>query len=429
MENWPDGRESLMLYIYNLLSAIAVLLYSPWILFKKGPEDKLTFIKERFGMARYNKTDIWIHAVSVGEVIACLPFLKALKKEFPDKKITLSTTTYTGQGIARKNFPEADRIMYVPVDTGLCAGKVVRAMRPELFITVETELWPVLTSSLKKTGCKIIVLNGRISEKSFKGYKKIGSFMKEMLSYIDYLYMQSDGDADRIKLLGAAKEKVGVMGNFKFDISLDNETPLKWLDHIDGKIFLAASTHEGEDEIILDAFISIKKKYEKVRLIIAPRHPERFVSVEELIRKSGFNYVKRSNIKGSGVREQVSETDVILLDTIGELSRAFSKVSIAFIGGSLVPVGGHNILEPAYWSRPIIFGPYMNNFPISKEFLEKSAAIEINNADNISDTVTDILSNDDKAMALGKNAKAIVEKNTGAVNKALELVRRLIGTA
>ena len=365
-----------MLHLYNVLSAIAVLLYSPWILFKKGPDDKSTFIKERFGLARYSKTDIWIHAVSVGEVIACLPFLKKLKKEFPDKKITLSTTTYTGQGIARKNFPEADRIMYVPVDTGLCVGRVVRAMVPELFITVETELWPVLTSALKKSGCKIIVLNGRISENSFKGYKKIGFFMKEMLAYIDYLYMQSDGDADRIKLLGAAKENVGVMGNFKFDIALDKADPLKWLDHIDGKIFLAASTHEGEDEIILDAFSMIKKRYDKVRLIIAPRHPERFLSVEESIRESGFNYMKRSNIKGSGVRGQGSETDVILLDTIGELSMVFSKVSIAFIGGSLVPLGGHNILEPAYWSRPIIFGPYMNNFPIAKEFIERSAAID-----------------------------------------------------
>ena len=296
MENWPDGRESLMLHIYNLLSAIAVLLYSPWILFKKGPEDKLTFIKERFGFARYDKTNIWIHAVSVGEVIACLPFLKALKKEFPDKKITLSTTTYTGQGIARKNFPEADRIMYVPVDTGLCAGRVVQALKPELFATVETELWPVLASALKKSGCKMIVLNGRISEKSFKGYKKIGFFMKEMLSYIDYLYMQSDGDADRIKQLGAAKEKVGVMGNFKFDIALDNAAPLKWLDHVEGKIFLAASTHEGEDEIILDAFESIKKKYEKVRLIIAPRHPERFNNVAEMINKRGLKYLRRSSI-------------------------------------------------------------------------------------------------------------------------------------
>ena len=380
-------------------------------------------------MARYKKTDIWIHAVSVGEVIACLPFLKALKKEFPDKKITLSTTTYTGQGIARKNFPEADRIMYVPVDTGFCARRVVRAMRPELFVTVETELWPILTSTLKKSGCTLIVLNGRISEKSFKGYKKIGFFMKEMLSYIDYLYMQSDGDADRIKLLGAEKEKVGVMGNFKFDIALDNVATLKWLDHIEGKIFLAASTHEGEDEIILDAFSLIKKRYAKVRLIIAPRHPERFNNVAKMIDNRGLKYVRRSHISDERRTKDDEIPDIILLDTIGELSRAFSRVSIAFIGGSLVPVGGHNIMEPAYWSRPVIFGPYMNNFPISKEFLETSAAIQVTHADNISETVVDILLTEEKAAELGKNAKAIVEKNTGSVNKALHLVRRLIGTA
>jgi len=418
-----------MLHLYNVLSAIAVVLYSPWILFKKGPEDKSTFIRERFGLARYKKTDIWIHAVSVGEVIACLPFLKALKKEFSDKKITLSTTTYTGQGIARKNFPEADRIMYIPVDTGLCAGRVVRAMRPELFITVETELWPVLTSALKKSGCKMIVLNGRISEKSFNGYKKIGFVMKEMLSYIDYLYMQSDGDADRIKLLGAAKEKVGVMGNFKFDIALDNESPLSWLDHIAGKIFLAASTHEGEDEIILDAFSLIKKRYDNVRLIIAPRHPERFNNVADMIDNRGLMYLRRSGISKGHRMTDDEIPDVILLDTLGELSRAFAKVSIAFIGGSLVPVGGHNILEPAYWSRPIIFGPHMNNFPIYKEFLEKSAAIQVAHAEDISESVIDILLSEEKSAELGKNAKAIVEKNTGAVNKALALVRGFIGTA
>jgi 3-deoxy-D-manno-octulosonic-acid transferase len=419
----------MLLHLYNVLSAFAVVMYSPWILFKKGPDNKSTFVRERFGMARYKKTDIWIHAVSVGEVIACLPFLKALKKEFPDKKITLSTTTYTGQAIAQKNFPDADRIMYVPVDTAICVGRVVRAMSPELFVTVETELWPVLTSTLKKSGCAIIVLNGRISEKSFKGYKKIDFFMKEMLSYIDYMYMQSDGDADRIKLLGAEKEKVGVMGNFKFDIALDNAAPLTWLDHIKGKLFLAASTHEGEDEIILDAFSSIKKRYEKVRLIIVPRHPERFNLVAQMIDNRGLTYIRRSYISNEQRMTDDAFPDIILLDTIGELSRAFFRVSIAFIGGSLVPVGGHNILEPAYWSKPIIFGPYMNNFPISEEFLDKSAAIQVTHADNISETVVDLLLNEEKAAVLGKNAKAIVKRNTGAVNKALQLVRRLIGTA
>ncbi len=418
----------MMLHLYNVLSAIAVLLYSPWILLKKGPDDKSAFIRERFGLAVYGKTDIWVHAVSVGEVIACLPFLKALKKEFPDKKITLSTTTYTGQAIARKNFPEADRTMYIPVDTGFCVGRVVRLLRPDLFVTIETELWPVLTATLKKSGSDIIVLNGRISEKSFSGYKKIRFFMKEMLSYIDYLYMQSDGDAERIKQLGAAKGKVGVMGNFKFDISLDSSSSLTWVNHVDGKIFLAASTHEGEDEIILDAYSLIKERYDRVSLIIAPRHPERFLYVEKLIREKGFDYIKRSKLTDDRRATNDGCPDVILLDTIGELSRVFSNVSIAFIGGSLVPVGGHNILEPAYWSKPILFGPHMSNFPISGEFLKKSAAVQVSNANEISDTVSELLSDDDKALSLGKNAKTIVEKNTGAVHKALELVRRFIGT-
>ncbi|UCH80632.1 MAG: 3-deoxy-D-manno-octulosonic acid transferase [Nitrospiraceae bacterium] len=418
-----------MLQLYNILSACAVLAYAPWIFFKKGPENRTAFVKERFGMSRYIKTDIWVHAVSVGEVIACLPFLKELKKEFPDKKITLSTTTYTGQEIARRDFPDADRIMYVPVDTGICAGRVARELKPELFITVETELWPVLMNALKREGCNIIVLNGRISEKSFKGYKLIRFFMKTMLANIDYFYMQSDADAERIELLGAAKEKVSVMGNFKFDIKLDSFPPLKWLERIHGKIFLAASTHDGEDEIILDAFLSIKKKYDRIRLIIAPRHPERFNNVAEMIDNRGINYIRRSNLTDERLAIDDALPDVILLDTIGELSRAFSKVSVAFIGGSLVPVGGHNILEPAYWSRPVIFGPYMNNFPVAKDFIEGSAAVQVNDAHDMSETVTALLLHDEKAEDMGMNAKDIIDKNTGAVQRALELVRRLIGTA
>jgi 3-deoxy-D-manno-octulosonic-acid transferase len=419
----------MILRLYNFLSAIAVVLYSPWILFKKGPENKSAFIKERFGLAGYERTDIWIHAVSVGEVIACIPFLKALKKQFSARKITLSTTTYTGQEIARKKFSEADRIMYIPVDTGLCTKRVVRSLGPELFITVETELWPVLTKVLKNSGCKVIVLNGRLSEKSFRGYKKIGFLMKEMLSYIDYFYMQSESDAERIRMLGASKEKVGVMGNLKFDIMQESSSRLEWVDNIEGKILLAASTHEGEDEIILDAFSSIKKRYEKVRIIIAPRHPERFPNVEELIRKSGFTYIKRSGLLDGQHTADTGYPDVILLDTIGELSKVFSKVSIAFIGGSLVPVGGHNILEPAYWSRPILFGPYMSNFPVAEDFIEQSAAVRVRDAGEISKTVTDLLLNEDLALSMGKRAKSIVEENRGAVNKALELVRGLLGTA
>ena len=416
--------------LYNFLSAIALLIYFPFLLSKKGPESKRTFIRERLGISRYTKTDIWIHAVSVGEVIACVPFLKRLKKEFPGKRIVLSTTTYTGQKVACERFPEADRIMYMPCDTGLCVSRVVNSLKPEIFITIETELWPALFWALKKTGSKIIILNGRISNKSFKGYRRLSFFMKKILSYVDFLYMQGETDAEKIMAIGADKYKVGVMGNFKFDISFDTSSPLNWLENIKGRILLAASTHKGEEEIILNAYDLIKQKYPDLRLILAPRHPERFNEVADILGKRNLNFIRRSMISQSNVGAYCdTPCNIILLDTIGELSGMFSKVTIAFIGGSLVPVGGHNILEPAYWAKPIIFGPHMDNFPIAGEFLERHAAIQVKDANEIVQEVSSLLDNNDLAVQTGRNAKTIIERNTGSVKKAIELVRGYIGTA
>ncbi|MEW6714544.1 MAG: 3-deoxy-D-manno-octulosonic acid transferase [Nitrospirota bacterium] len=415
-----------MLLFYNLLSAISFLIYLPWLLLKKGSADKTRFLSERLGLSAYSKTDIWVHSVSVGETAACLPFLKALKREFPDKKILLSTTTYTGQQVAHEKFPEADRIMYMQWDTELCVKKAVNALSPEVFITIETEIWPVLFHSLKKSGSHILLLNGRLSPKSFKGYNVSRFFMKEVLSYADFLYMQTKGDAERIIALGAQEEKVGIMGNFKFDIEFDKKASLAWRDIIKGRIFLAGSTHRGEDEIILDAYQTIKAKgelFSDLKLIIAPRHPERFSEVEKLLKQRSINYIRRSEIQNT------TGADVILLDTIGELSELFSNASVTFIGGSLLPFGGHNILEPAYWASPILFGPHMENFPIAGEFLKRSAALEVKDAGEIAASVAELLQRPEKAKLMGENARAILDENKGAVERALKLVRSYLGSA
>ena len=425
-----------MLTLYNLISFIGLFIYLPKLLTKKGPENRRVFIKERLGLSDYDKTDIWVHAVSVGETLAAMPFLKKLKKEFPAKKIVLTTTTYTGQKIAREKFPEADRIMYMPLDSALCINRVVRLLRPEIFVTVETELWPALFHALKHSDSRTIILNGRISDRSFRGYSRIKFFTKKILSKVDFLYMQEKIYADRIIALGADRRKVGVMGNFKFDIELDPSSPLQWIDEVKGRILLAASTHKGEEEIILDAYAMAKNKTEDLKLVLAPRHPERFIEVAELIEKRGMKYIRRSNLSegpfpgGNGEHSSSQGyPDIILMDTIGELSRAFSSAAIAFIGGSLVPSGGHNMLEPAYWSKPIIFGPHMDNFPIAGEFLNTGAALEVKNAEDISGVIIELLENKDRALKMGKNARAIIDKNTGAVKKAVELIRRNIGTA
>ncbi len=427
-----------MLLLYNLLSVIFLAVYSPWLLFKKGPENRLTYLSERLGISKYTNADIWIHAVSVGEVIACLPFLRTLKKEFPEIKIVFSTTTYTGQKIAREKFSNADRIMYMPWDTWLSINKAVKMIRPKIFLTIETELWPTLFTVLKNTGSNIILLNGRLSLESFRGYRRIRPFMRKVLSHVDYFYMQDKGDAERIILLGAEPERVGLMGNFKFDVDFPKSyDSAVWINRLDGKVLVAGSTHKGEEEIILNAYEIIKKSISDLKLIIAPRHPERFIEVEERLKKSKFNFIRRSEInQESGVSSQWSavtdngqQPDIILLDTIGELSQVFSKATVAFIGGSLLPFGGHNILEPAYWGKPIVFGPYMDNFPVASEFLREDAAIMVKDSKDMATTVKNLLEHAEKAKQMGQKAKTIIDSNTGAVEKALNLVRSFLGTA
>ncbi len=436
-----------MFQIYNFLSFIALIAYLPFLLLKKGPENRLAYLGERLGISKYTKADIWIHAVSVGEVIAALPFLNALKNELPEMNILLSTTTYTGHKIARENFSVPERIMYMPLDTGPCISRAVKTIKPKIFATVETEFWPVLFHTLKKYGSHIIVLNGRISPASFKGYKRIKTFMKKVLSLVDFLYMQSQLDADRIIAIGANEKKVGIMGNFKFDIEINQKEPARWLDVVRGRIFLAGSTHKGEEEIILDAYETVKATCDDLKLLIAPRHPERFNEVEEILKRRNFNFIKRSDIRtqntdnpplppfskgGMGgfehrTQNSITLPDIILLDTIGELSQLFSRADVALIGGSLLPYGGHNILEPSYWGKPIMFGPHMDNFPIAKEFLKEDAAIMVRNPGDIAHAVKDLLKDTEKAIQMGRKAKAIINRNTGAVNKALVLVRSLLG--
>ncbi len=409
-----------MLLLYNILSAIVLLLYFPMLVFKKGPQNRAEFLKERLGLSEYEKTDIWVHAVSVGEVIASLPFLRKLKKELPEINITLSTTTYTGQKIARDRFPEAQRIMYMPVDACFCVNKVIEQLRPRIFIAIETEIWPQLFRRLKKSGSQVAILNGRISKESFEGYSLIKPFMKKALSFADCFYMQGDNDALRIIAIGAEADKVKVMGNFKFDFEPPSVPDL----NIAGEVFVAGSTHRGEEEIIISAFENVKRAHPDLKLLLAPRRPERFQEVEEILRKGNLNFIRRTTLSQN---TEHSDYDVILLDTIGELSGVYSKATIAFVGGSLIPHGGHNILEPAYWSKPVIFGPHMDNFPFVKQFLREGAGLMVKDSKEIADTIAYLLDNPAKAAEIGERAKKITDSNAGAVRKAVELIRGVLG--
>jgi 3-deoxy-D-manno-octulosonic-acid transferase len=289
---------------------------------------------------------------------------------------------------------------------------------------------------------QVVVLNGRISPESFKGYKRIKLFIKQALSNIDYFYMQSGIDAERILQIGAEHKKISTMGNFKFDIAFEKRGTARWLDSVETRIVLAGSTHKGEEEIILDAFEAIKSRGTELKLLLAPRHPERFHEVEDLLKKRNVTYCRRSKISTPDPRQNnkgqetayraeniqtINEADIILLDTIGELSELFSKGDIAFIGGSLLSYGGHNILEPAYWGKPILFGPHMDNFPFAEDFIKEGAALMVKDSRDIAEAVENLLHNTEKAKQMGQRAKAIIKRNTGAVKKALHLVENLLG--
>ncbi|HLC17063.1 MAG TPA: 3-deoxy-D-manno-octulosonic acid transferase [Thermodesulfovibrionia bacterium] len=413
----------MMYFLYDILSFLALFGYIPILLTKKGPVSRKVFLLERLGLSDYDRADIWVHAVSVGEVIAVLPLLKAIKKEWPEKRVLLSTITYTGQRVANEKFPEADRIMYLPWDSSLIIKRVAKKVKPALFFTVETELWPNLFRILKQQGAAVLVMNGRLSESSYKGYKRVKFFIKDLLCRIDGMYMQDQTSADRALALGAPADRVQVIGNLKFDMK-PVQKQLLWAEKLHGQILTAGSTHRGEDEIVLAAFKQIQRQIQHAKLILAPRHPERFDEVEGLLKKEQFSYVMRSKIDQN--EEKMHKASVILLDTIGELSGVYAISHVAFVGGSLVPVGGHNILEPAYWSVPVVFGPHMNNFPIAESFLAEQAALEVRSEDQFAQAVIKLMKSEQEAKELGARGRALVDKNLGAVDRAIEVLRKIM---
>ncbi len=418
------GR-TVIFFLYNILSILSLLLYLPLLFFKKGPDTRGAFVRERLGISDYSDTDFWIHSVSVGEVNAAIPLLRAIRREYPKKRILLSTITYTGQHLAREKFPEADRIMYMPWDAGFIVKRVLKSLRPQVFITIETELWPNLLMALRERESRVFLMNGRISASSFRGYALVRFFFKKVFASFERLCMQDETSAERIISLGAPSRKVTVTGNFKFDMNLSNQLPA-WSQSLKGTVITAGSTHRGEEAILLRAYREIRDAFHDITLVLAPRHPERFSEVEELLGKEGISFVRRSAMVKKGVSSLNNQIDVVLLDTIGELPGVYARSAITFIGGSLDPGGGQNILEAAYWSRPILMGPHTDNFPITSEFIERGAAFVVKDSAEILKAVTDLLNHREKAREMGRRAREIAEMNVGSVQRAMRILKEAL---
>ncbi len=421
-----------MYFIYSLIYSIVIILLLPFEYLKRPAEIRRKWLREKFGLLNsslipHPSSLVWIHAVSVGEVMAASPLLKKLRERYPGKSIILSTITDTGQKVAREIAPEGTAVVYLPFDIPFILNNVLNRVKPELLIVIETELWPNLIRGFNEKGIPVLLLNGRISEKSFKGYKKVSRFMKKVLSDVDFFGMQGEEYADRIRQLGVDARRVVTLGNFKFDTIPPSELPL-WTKELQGPVIVAGSTFEGEEELMTDVYLKLKEDFPNINLIIAPRHPERFKPVEEMLKSKGVSFVKRSGIdslKSRNVERGTLNGFIVLLDTVGELSSVYGISDIAVIGKSFRGRGGQNPLEPAYWGKPIICGPHMENFPIIGEFYKEGAAIRVREEDLLT-KLKDLLRMPEKSKSIGSKARMLYNKNAGAVEKAMEIIEKRI---
>lgn len=429
-----------MFIIYDLVFLIFVLAQLPFYIirrkFHSGFLIRLGFSLGAIGRILGGRRPIWIHAVSVGEVQAVKLLIERLRSQYPDKPILISTVTATGNKIAKEISGKDTIVFYLPLDFSFIVRKVVGIINPCLFVIAETEIWPNLINCLHKRNIPIVTVNGRISDGSFYGYGLIRFLLKNILNKINVFCVQTKTDASRLVALGLNEKRVAITGNMKFDNAdylskksqeeADRYKTLLKLKPQD-KILVAASTHKGEEELILDIYKNIYKDFPQVKLLLAPRHPERAKEISELILLKGRHYqsVFISNIASYSMNSILEP--IFILDIMGTLNYFYGLADIVFVGGSLIKKGGHNILEPASFAKPIIFGPFMFNFrDIAKLFLLNKAAISVRNKTELKEGVEFLLLNPKEAAALGNRAKELVFNNRGATERNLEIIKKFV---
>ena len=418
-----------MYIVYNLLLMVLTVVLFPYILFRVitvqkyrgGITQKLGRVRKRvLRIIRGTGRPIWVHAVSVGEVMAAHPLIRELKKKYPGRKLILSTVTVTGNYTARQRVPEADAVFFFPFDYPWIVRRVIRRINPSIVLVAETELWPNFFRELTRAGIPSALINGRISVSSYKNYLKVKGFFTQVFRQVTLFCMQSAEDAQRIKDIGAPPDRVMVTGNLKFDQKIQAvfSSPVSLRDG--SKVITAGSTHRGEEAALLDVFRRLRSKFPQLVMIIAPRHPERFDEVEGLVHGAGFDCQRRTRMKGA-------IKDVLLLDTIGELRSFYGICDIAFVGGSLVKVGGHNLLEPAAMKKPVIFSRYMYNFKeISEALISAGGGILVKDKQELYVQADKLLSDRNYAQQIGDRAFRVIEVNSGAAKRTIDAVSGLI---
>jgi tetraacyldisaccharide 4'-kinase len=429
-------------FLYRVLQAFGLPVLILYFLFR-GFENRGYWrsLPQRFGFLprSYRQTGpgaIWLHAVSVGEVLASVEFLRRLRAEFPHSRLFVSTSTLAGRATAGDKLRDlADGVFYAPVDYVFAVRRVLRALRPAAVVIAETEIWPNLFREVHRTGAGLAIVNGRISDRAFPRYLPFRWFFRGVLSAVDSILAQTDAMGERFLALGALPERTRTGGNFKYDFearaAADGSPVPAFLERArPGKVWIAASTMPpaaagdvDEDDVVIAAFQELATRHPELLLILAPRRPERFDTAAGKLEAAGIRYLRRSRLRGS---ETLALPAVVLLDTIGELSGLFSVADAVFMGGTLARRGGHNILEPAFFAKPVIAGPHMENFQaMADEFRAAGACVEIGDAAGLAGAVARLLEAPELAREMGQRAHLAAEARGGATARAVALVREL----
>ena len=440
-----------MYFLYSVVAAVGLLLSSPWWLlrmltsgkYRAGLDERLGRFPARLKYQARRGQGIWIHAVSVGEVLAVSALVHELRELYPDHRIVISTTTQAGHQIARNRYgPE--NVFYFPIDLGFAIRPYLRRLHPQLVIMAETEFWPNFLHLARKSGANIAVVNARISNRSLPGYRRWRTLLSPVLQNIDVFLAQSEEDRERLIAIGAPAERVQVSGNLKFDskprqeATIVAELELAIASVGAQPVLVFGSTVDGEESVLIEAFRGVVREHSKALLVLAPRRPERFDEVAALVCEAGLPCVRRSawQAETTPLAETQSKFklsgSVLLLDSIGELASIYRLATVAVVGGSIAPKGGHNILEPAQFDVPIIVGPHMENFrDIANTFREQQAVIQLqdSSAGEIERSLLDLLRDQDKRRAMGTAAREILQRQQGATARTLNALKPFLESA
>lgn len=424
-------------FLYSLVLAVGMLLSLPYWLYqilrhgkyRSGFVERMGKVPARLSASREGSRAprvIWVHAVSVGEVLAVSGLVEQIRRSLPQHRVLVSTTTDTGQELARKRFGE-ENVFYFPMDFGFAIRPYLQALQPELVVLAETEFWPNFLRLAHASGVRIAVVNARISDRSWPSYSRFRWALRRMLIHIDLFLAQTSEDGARLQSIGAEPGRVQVTGNLKFDVSLPSPPPVveslrrSLAAEGAGPVLVCGSTVEGEEPPLLKAFENLRVGHPRAVMILAPRHPERFDEVAILLRQLGIPSVRRSQWQGEALAG-----GVLLVDTIGELAALYALADVAFVGGSLVPRGGHNIIEPAQHGVAIVTGNHTENFRDIVALFQSRDAVRIVGLSELPLTLMQLLADDEERRALGRRAEETMRSQTGATLRTMEGLKTLV---